>query len=288
MANSMKKENQVVSLIHNETPGEWLHHALADTIQVKCDIRDYLCLRQLLTRYEVTKVYHTAALSLVKTAIKDPIGVFDVNAMGTASLLEACRASHVDRILIMNTDKVYGEGMDATEDKPYKSGEPYQASKCCQGMIAESFLETYSMNIVMSHSCNVFGYDPYSNRIFPNVIKSCIQGVNPLLFTNDPSVREYIFVEDKIEALQTLMNDSSRIGSYNISTGWVYHQDDIVRAILEFFPALEPNLIEGTVPKQISRQSLKSNRWDWKPRWNFKDAIKRTIEMFQRYRNDWK
>ena len=287
LVNKLKKENKVVSMVFDTIMGDWQREALEGTYHVKADIRDMSALREILSRFEINQVYHTAAISLVKTAYRDPMSVYGVNTLGTVALLEACRIVGTDRILIMNTDKVYGEGLHATEEKRYHSSEPYGTSKACQGLIASSHMETYGMNIVMSHCCNVFGYDPYSNRIIPNVVKKCLKGLSPWIFTNDDSVREYVYVEDKIAAIESLMNDESRRGSFNISTGWIYNQKDIVLKILENFEGLEPEYVESEIPAQIKNQSLKSVRWDWKPTWKFEDALKATIEGFKRYKDDW-
>jgi nucleoside-diphosphate-sugar epimerase len=67
----------------------------------------------------------------------------------------------------------------------------------------------------------------------------------------------------------------------------VYNQKDIVLKILENFDGLESEYVESELPAQIEKQSLKSVRWDWKPTWQFEDAIKATIEGFKKYKNDW-
>lgn len=287
LVNRFKKENRVISLVFDTIMGEWQKDALDGTYKVRADIRDMAALREILARFEIDQVYHTAAISLVKTAHRDPMSVYSVNAMGTVALLEACRQVDTGRILVMNTDKVYGEGLDATEDRPYYHSEPYATSKACQGFIVNSHIDTYGMNIVMSHCCNVFGYDPYSNRIIPNVIKKCLKGESPLIFTNDDSIREYVYVEDKIAAIESLMDDNSTRGAYNISTGWIYNQKDIVLSILKSFEGIEPKYVEASLPAQINKQSLKSTRWDWKPKWSFDDGIKSTIDKFKKYAHDW-
>jgi CDP-glucose 4,6-dehydratase len=287
LVNHLKKDNKVVSLVYDTMMGDWQRDALEGTYQAHADIRDMAVLREVLSRFEINQVYHTAAISLVKTAHRDPMSVYSVNMMGTVALLEACRSVGTDRILVMNTDKVYGEGLEATEDRPYQHSEPYGTSKACQGFIAYTHMETYDMNIVMSHCCNVFGYDPFSNRIVPNVVKKCLRGQSPWIFTNDDTIREYVYVEDKVAAIEALMNDKSKKGSYNISTGWVYNQKDIVLKILENFDGIEPEYVESDLPAQIDKQSLKSNRWDWKPKWKFDDALKASIDGFRKYKNDW-
>ncbi len=287
LVNRLKKDNKVVSLVYDTIMGDWQKDALEGTYKAHADIRDAAALREILSRFEIDQVYHTAAISLVKTAHRDPMSVYAVNVMGTVALLEACRRVDTERILVMNTDKVYGEGLEATEDRRYHHSEPYGTSKACQGFVAKSHIDTYGMNIVMSHCCNVFGFDPYSNRIIPNVVKKCLKGKSPLIFTNDDSIREYVYVEDKVAAIESLVNDYDKKGSFNISTGWVYNQKDIVLKILENFDDIEPKYVEADVPSQIDQQSLSSTRWDWKPSWNFDDAIKASIEGFKKYSGDW-
>ena len=232
LVHRLKREHKVVSLVYSNILGKWHGEALGDTKIIDCDVRDLNRLREIFARYQIDTIIHTAAISLVKTAYRDPMSVYDINAMGTVAVLEAARQVGAKRVLIMNTDKVYGEGLESTEDKAYEHSEPYATSKCCQGLIALSYMDTYGMDIVMSHSCNIFGYDPYSNRIFPNVVKACIKGKNPMIFTNDDTIREYVFVEDILDGLIELALNDKYKGPYNISTDWVYNQKDIVLKIL--------------------------------------------------------
>jgi UDP-glucose 4-epimerase len=87
--NKLKKENKVVSLVYDTVMGDWQKDALDQTYQIRADIRDTVALREILSRFEINQVYHTAAISLVKTANRDPMSVYSVNAMGTVALLEA-------------------------------------------------------------------------------------------------------------------------------------------------------------------------------------------------------
>ncbi|GAH73600.1 unnamed protein product, partial [marine sediment metagenome] len=231
----------MISLVHNCIRGRWLKEALEGTIIVKGDVRDFLLLRRIIARYGVNRVCHLAAIAKVKTAYRDPLSVYDVNVMGTTAILEACRQLEVERVLVMNTDKVYGEKLGATVEDPYQPSEPYATSKICQGFIAWSYMDTYNMDVVIPHSCNAFGYDPYSNRIFPNTIKACIRGEQPLIFENDSSIREYVYIDDLVGALKKLLLDPKiKPGSYNIATGWVHNQREIVLKVLEHFPGLRP------------------------------------------------
>jgi len=288
LVNELKKEHKVVSLVHNCMRGRWLKEALEGTVIVKGDVRDFLLLRRIIARYGVNRVCHLAAIAKVKTAYRDPLSVYDVNVMGTTAILEACRQLEVERVLIMNTDKVYGEKLGATVEDPYQPGEPYATSKICQGFIAWSYMDTYEMDVVIPHACNAFGYDPYSSRIFPNSIKACIKGEQPLIFENDSSIREYVYIDDLVGTLKTLLLSLLHPpGPYNIATGWVYNQRDIVLKLLKHFPGLRPKYVRAKLPPQIQKETMKMSRWNWKPEWSFDDAIDYTIAKFERYKEDW-
>jgi nucleoside-diphosphate-sugar epimerase len=283
---ALKGKSSVVSLVHEEPRGLFQLESIDGTIQAKADVRDFKTLRGIMARYYVDQVYHLAALAEVKSAYKDPLNVYDVNVMGCVSVLEAARQLDIPKLSILITDKVYGEQWEADEDSMLYPSEPYATSKVAQQYIAESYAQTYGMGISIPHSPNVFGYDPYSNRIFPNTIRKCLLGQFPLIYTNDRSIREYIYVKDLVRMLQHLL-DHEIYGPVNISTGWVRNQEEVVRTILKRFPNLQAVTREGDLPKQIQRQTMKSKRLDWRPSYTFEEALDETIELFKYYMEDW-
>jgi CDP-glucose 4,6-dehydratase len=288
LVNELKQDNKVINLVHNGIIGLWQKEVLDDLRVLYSDVRDFLEMKRVMLRYRIDEVYHLAALPIVKVAHKDPISTFEVNLMGTVNVLEAARQADVKRTVIMCTDKVYGDGRDLTEYQPLaKKNEPYAASKVCQAVVAESYMHTYGMNIAMLHSCNIYGYDPFNNRIVPNVVKECIRGINPAIFSNDPSIREYIYVDDVVNALTTLMALKNNTGSHNATTGDVLSQEEMVLKILEFFPELEPVYQAHNLPKQLQEQSLASERWAWKPEWTIEGGLEATIEQFKQFKEDW-
>jgi len=287
LAADLKENHEVVSLVHHAPRGRWLSEALEGTTVVQADIRDFLSIMTIMARFNVDRVVHAAAIAKVKSAHRDPIGTYDVNVMGAVIVLEAARQLHVKRVILMQTDKVYGEKLGATVEDPYQPSEPYATSKICQGFIAWSYIDTYGMDVIISHSCNVFGFDPFSNRIFPNTIKACLRGEQPLIYTNDNSIREYIFVDDLVDALKLLLKPKVKPGPYNIATGTVKNQKDIVKEVLKHFPGIRAKYDRVKLPRQIQKQTMKQTRWNWKPGWSFEDAVERTVALFERYRGYW-
>jgi len=289
LVNHLKDKNRVVCLVRDILPSLWLDEALDGVTLVHGDLRDLKLLTRVIGHYDVTQVYHLAASAQVKQAHKNPVEVFESNVMGTVNILEACRilGSSDKKIVILNTDKVYGEKLNATEISRYESSEPYATSKCCQGFAAQTFQKTYDMNVKMVHSVNVFGYDPFNSRLIPNVVKDCIMGKKPVIFTNDNSIREYVYIDDAINALVTVMNSTAlKNNIFHIHTGWAYNQKDVILAIAKIF-GVECEYREGNMPFQIQEETLSSINWDWGPVWDFEDALRGTIGLFNEYREDW-
>lgn len=276
---------EVVALVNSPPKGWRVPDMLFDNSQIDAaDVRDYGELLNIITKRYVDKIYHFAALAEVKSAVKDPQSVYDVNVMGCVNVLEAAKKAEVENILVLITDKVYGEKLGALETDPLQASDPYATSKACQQIICESYNWTYDLEIVYPHACNVFGYDPWSNRIFPNVIKKFIKGERPVIYVNDASIREYIYVKDLVRALEKLITEK---GSYNISTGWVYNNEKIVKAIGKHFPEIIPQSKSVGLPKQIQAQTMKTKHKMFKPDWSFEDAVEETVKDYILYRSDW-
>lgn len=271
---------KVVSLIHDEpvwTP--WLREALGGTVMVRGDIRDFDMLKRVISHYEVNKVFHLAALSIVKHAYKDPIGTYDINLMGTVKLLEACRQLDVKRILVQSTDKIFGNQRGANRETRYSPTEPYGTSKICVDVAAQSFARTYGMDILITRCCNVYGYD-WNNRVVPNTIRACLRNEPPVIFKDDASLRQYIHISDTNRTFIELM-DTKMTGTVNIATSEVFNQEDIVLEVLKYFPELKPRYVEKPELKEITAQSMIPDYP--KVYIPFEEGIQLTIDAFRKW-----
>ncbi len=304
LAQCLKNEsdNNIIGIIRDNLASMWLDDALDNITLVEGDIRDYDLVSRVINHYDIDQIYHIASFANVKQAWKDPRLVYSSNVMGTVNVLEGVRNTRPDngrnacRVLILNTDKCYGEKVGAVETDPYVESEPYATSKVCQGFIAKSYIKTYEMDIKMAHSVNIFGYDPFNSRIVSNVVKDCIRGSSPIIWTNDKSVREYVYIDDVVDALTKIMNKDMMDTDifrdklhniYNIHTGYIYNQKDIVETIAKSF-GVECRYVENVnIPFQIQEETLSSDNWDWKPYHTFEEGIKETIEKFELYEDDW-
>lgn len=299
LANMIKnKGHNVYGILRDVIPSDWLSTALSGCTIVQGDLRNPVMLKRIIEHYDIDTVFHIASHANVKQAMHIPYEVFETNVMGAVNVLEAVRNNpkfkigNNGNVIVLNTDKSYGEKELADENTCYQHSEPYATSKACQGFIAKSYRDTYDLNIKVAHSCNAFGYDPFNSRLIPNTIKDCIKGNSPIIYENDNSVREYIYIEDLIKALYILTSENYDKNSYNIHTGWIHNQKKIVENIVRYyndinFEDIKPVKKRVKLPFQIQRQSLISVNWNWTPSWTFNEALAETVDNFIIYKNDW-
>lgn len=299
LANMLKSHGNVIGILRDVIPSDWLSDALNGCTIIQGDIRNFNFVKRVVEHYKINTIYHLASFANVKQAMNIPVEVFESNVMGTLSILESVRGNQKFKnqnngtVIVLNTDKVYGEKTNANELDCYHPSEIYATSKCCQGFAVKSYRKVYDLNIKMAHSCNIFGYDPFNDRLIPNTIKSCIRGKSPVIYTNDDSIREYIYIDDVINALYMLNSDTYDKDTYNIATGWTYNQRELVKKITDYyndinFEDIKPiEKFKADIPIQIQNQSLTSYNWNWKPSWTFDEAISQTVDDFLIYKYDW-
>lgn len=277
----IEEEHNVIGLIRDCQKTKWLKETLKGCITVRGDVTNFRVLKRVLNQYQIDWCIHLAAHSIVKTAYRDPIETFSTNVMGTVVLLEACRQLEIPKILVQSTDKVYGDQMDAKTFSHLKPTEPYGTSKICADLAAQTFINTYDMNIAITRMCNVFGFD-WNNRIIPNTIRKCLKGNSPVIFKNDGSKRQYIYVADAVDALVHVCNFST--GIQNVATKYILTQEEVVKHVLRFFPKVHPRYVEKSGLREIKSQSMQLQvSPPWKPRFTFDEGVERTIEAFKKW-----
>ena len=254
------------------------------------DVCDYRFCERVINTNDIDVVIHLAAHAIVGQAARSPIGAFRTNIQGTWNILEASRVlGNLDCILIVSTDKVYGEQMNAKEDGPLFGLGSYDVSKRCADLVAQSYAYNYDLPIVVTRACNIYGYDENS-RIIPNTIRAILRNERPIIFKNDESSREYIYVEDVIDAYLSLIRniEKTRGNVYNVGSGEVYTQEEIVKKIIELMDRnVEPRYVEKTPDfKEIKKQSLNSNKIfkeiGWKAKYSLEEGLKKTIKEFEK------
>ena len=145
----------LVCLVRDWVPqSELVRQTLLEQVKVvRGDVRDQAQMERALGEYEIDTVIHLAAQTIVVIANRNPISTFETNIAGTWALLEACRRSPtVKQIVIASSDKAYGDHdvLPYTEDEPLRGRHPYDVSKSCADLIAQSYATTYDLPVAIS------------------------------------------------------------------------------------------------------------------------------------------
>src|SRR5262252_3346592 len=206
----------VVCLVRDWVPqSRFIQSNLIDGVTVvRGDVRDRDLLERTLGEYEIDTVFHLAAQTIVGVANRNPISTFESNIQGTWNLLEACRRSpRVCSIVIASSDKAYGdqEALPYEEDTPLKGCHPYDVSKSCADLVAQSYARTYGMPVAVTRCGNFYGGGDLNwNRIIPGTIRSVLRGQRPLIRSDVQYSRDYFYVEDGAAAYMLLGEEVHR------------------------------------------------------------------------------
>lgn len=153
-------------------------------------------------------VVHLAAVSTMQVAQQEPMRVWRTNVMGTAIVLELCRARNLP-LVCASSDKSYGSGhpFPFVEDQtPLRPRYPYDVSKACQDLMALAYYNAYGLPTVVTRACNYYGpADLHWNRLVPRTFRAAHRDEPPVLYEGMEDVRrEWIHVEDAAHAYEVL------------------------------------------------------------------------------------
>ena len=193
----------------------------------RVDLRDKAQVLSLVIKEEITHVFHLAAESHVDRSISGPLAFIDTNVVGTANLLEACRAqwnTYSKHLFIhVSTDEVFGsleQGMAPFhEESPYRPNSPYAASKAASDMLVRSYCRTYGFPAIITNCSNNYGPYQYPEKLIPVVIQCLIEKRKIPLYGLGLNSRDWIHVLDHVAALWLLLCEGKAGESYCIGTG---------------------------------------------------------------------
>lgn len=297
----LNKQADVLCLLRDAVPPSRLvRDGLIQRVKVvHGDVTDQALLERALGEYEIDTVIHLAAQTIVGIANRNPVSTFESNIRGTWTLLEAARRSPlVKQIVVASSDKAYGQQtqLPYTEATPLQGCHPYDVSKSCADLIAQSYAHTYDLPVVVTRCGNFFGGGDLNwNRIVPGTIRSIIRGRPPLIRSDGTFVRDYFYIEDGAAAYtllaEKLAADRTLAGqAFNFSNEVQVTVLEMVRQILKLMDSdLEP-IVQDQAAGEITHQYLSAEKarkaLGWKPRFSLDAGLKRTIAWYRQYFQD--
>ena len=191
---------------------------------LKGDIADAKSLKKLFTEFEFDGVIHLAAESHVDQSIKKPFDFAQTNVMGTLTLLETARKAwegNYDNKLFyhVSTDEVYGslgEKDKFLETTSYDPRSPYSASKAASDHFVRAYFHTFGLPVILSNCSNNYGPDQYPEKLIPLIIQNIVEEKPLPVYGNGKNIRDWIYVEDHVEAIDLIFNNGKVGATYNV------------------------------------------------------------------------
>lgn len=206
----------------------------------------------LLVEFQPEIIYHLAAETHVDNSIAAPMNSVHANVMSTLHLLEAVRQwrdrgqSNLHQMVLVSTDEVYGDSADyAADHESFETdrlvpSSPYSASKAAADQLGLAWYRTFGVPVLISRCCNNYGPWQYPEKLIPKFIQRALAGQSLPLYGDGLQQREWLYVDDHVQALM-LLAERGRSGEiYNVGSQQLNTNVALTLALCDLLDALRP------------------------------------------------
>lgn len=266
--------------------------------QIPGELLDYTLLKRTLADYHIDTVFHLAGQTIVGVANRDPVSTFETNIRGTWLLLEAIRHTPTVRgAIIASSEKAYGEQSDLPyrEEFALQGRHPYEVSKSCADLIAQSFAHTYGLAVAVTRCSNLYGGGDLSwNRLIPGTIRSVLNGEQPVIRSDGSFRRDYLYVADAVRGYlmlaQNLTEPGVRGQPFNLGSGCPVSALEVVRTIVALSenPEIQPIILNEVIHEILDEYlspSKAEKAIDWRPQYTLAGGLKEAMDWYKVYLN---
>jgi dTDP-glucose 4,6-dehydratase len=273
---------------------------------VQADICDAKAMQQIFTQYRPDAVLHLAAESHVDRSIDSPATFIETNVAGTYTLLEVAlhywrrfgkAAQARFRFHHISTDEVFGSLGEAglfREDSPYRPNSPYSASKAASDHLVRAWHHTYGLPVLISNCSNNYGPYQFPEKLIPLMVLNALEGKPLPVYGKGDNVRDWLYVEDHVRALQMVLTQGRPGETYNIGGHNEKKNIDVVQLICQTLDKLRPQsphvphhslitFVEDR-PGHDQRYAIDATKitreLGWQPQETFETGLRKTIQWY--------
>lgn len=293
----LERSASVVALIRDMDPrSELLRSGDVEEITVvNGRLETFSDVERAVNEHAAEVVVHLGAQTTVEAARRAPLPTFEANIRGTYHVLEACRrhADLVEAVVVASSDKAYGaqEELPYTEDAPLAGSRPYEVSKSCADLLARTYHVTYGVPVAVARCGNIFGGGDLNwSRLVPGTIRSLLRGERPVIRSDGTYVRDYLYVEDALDAYldlaRAVVRGDTAGEAFNFSTENPLSVREMVDRIQDRMDArdLEPRVrdeAEGEIEAQYLSAERARERLGWSARYGLDRGLDETIRWYR-------
>jgi dTDP-glucose 4,6-dehydratase len=285
-----------VASVANSPRYRFVHGDICDAAAVRAAIKDF--------RPEV--ITHLAAESHVDRSIDGPGAFIQTNIVGTFTMLSEARAYYdglageardAFRFHHISTDEVYGSLGDEglfTETTAYDPRSPYSASKAGSDHLVSAWGHTFALPVLITNCSNNYGPYHFPEKLIPLMIAQALAGNALPVYGRGDQVRDWLYVDDHVRALQCVFERGAPGRSYNVGGGNEKQNIEVVRTLCELLDLRRPRADGRSYAEQISfvadrpghdrRYAIDASRirseLGWTPLETFETGLARTVDWY--------
>jgi len=248
-------------------------------------------LQAILAQHQPEVVFHLAAQIDVRHSVADPVFDASVNVIGTIRLAEAARTAGVRKIVHTSSGgSIYGtpSHYPTSEDVPTDPASPYAAGKVAGEIYLNTFGHLYGLQCSHIAPANVYGprQDPHGEAgVVAIFAQALLEGRPTKVFGDGSNTRDYVFVDDVVDAFVRASGEDGNGQRFNVGTGVETSDRQLHTAVAaavgapddpEFHP---PRL--GDLKRSCLDISRAADVLAWRPQVALADGVTRTVAYFR-------
>lgn len=253
------------------------------------DLRDFDTINNAVKDIDV--VYHLGAQSHVPDSVREPFSTFKVNALGTLNCLEAARKNDVEFFINAGSDKIYGDPvyLPIDEKHPIRPRSPYDASKVAGEALCLSYFKTYGIKVFLPRFSNIYGPRQDSRKVIPDFIFYLLQDKQPVIRSDGTPIRDYLYIEDAVEAYSRIVEFPSAIGEIlNFGTGVGTSVSELCEMIIEISgkkvkPVILGEISTSEIQEQVLEISKARKILNWLPKITLYEGLSSTWKWYKEH-----
>jgi dTDP-glucose 4,6-dehydratase len=273
---------------------------------VQGDICEAEAVRAAIAEFKPEVITHLAAESHVDRSIDGPGAFIQTNVVGTYTMLAEARsywrglegaAKDAFRFHHISTDEVYGSLGDTglfTEETPYDPRSPYSASKAGSDHLVSAWGHTFGLPVLITNCSNNYGPYHFPEKLVPLMIAKALDGEPLPVYGKGDQVRDWLFVEDHVRALQAVFERGELGRTYNVGGFNEKQNIEVVHTICGILDQLRPRADGKPYAEQITsvadrpghdkRYAIDATRIEqelgWRPQETFETGIEKTVRWY--------
>ena len=280
---------------------------------VQGDVCDPDAVSAAIAMFRPDLITHLAAESHVDRSIDAPDAFIQTNLVGTYRLLSVARSywQTIDaprraafRFHHISTDEVFGSLGETglfTETTPYDPRSPYSASKAGADHLVSAWGHTFGLPVLITNCSNNYGPYHFPEKLIPLIIVKALAGEPLPVYGQGDQVRDWLYVEDHVRALQAVFERGQPGRTYNVGGNNQKRNIEVVTAVCGILDRLAPREDGKPYAGQIAhvadrpghdkRYAIDASRMrdelEWVPRETFESGIEKTVRWYLENRAWW-